>query len=546
MSGSKLRNALFAMSPAELLEMHCAECPDRIFLSDEGGHAVTYAQSLEMVRSASATLRRVRATTGSSSAIVRTGRKLLDAIATLCCIETSTRFVTIDARRERGFVDYVATHSNSGLCISKSHGFAFPHQISHSEQLFDLVDSSACKVVVGELDETKETSNEKVGNIDNSAARNVAEIVPQALFYTSGSTGLPKGIVVSKQAMMDGAVSVSAYLGLSSGDKIVSCLPISFDYGFNQIMCALHVGCSLMLIDEFSPLTFGGICRDHIATVFPATPSILLGIGKRYARTGKWSDFESVRCVTNTGGRIPDAGHDFLRELRRRFETQPYLMYGLTEGFRSSYLPPELYDSKHNAIGRPVPGVSLMLIDDQGEVVTTPGVIGEIVHAGRFVSYGYYRDREATERLMVPLKGALFDGIFAPPLGIRSGDLGRFDADGVFFHLGRKDNLIKVREHRTSLDEVEIMVSSTNVADAVVVLPAEDRDGMQIVEIVVVPKPNVSRERGVLRTTIAGALPAHLHGFRLRVVEDLPASINGKFSNDGIGTNLNRPAASGA
>lgn len=453
--------------------------------------------------------------------LIATGQKVLDAVLAVCCIHAGLRFTIVDKQKDVTHHAYVCSHSDATLVFVGDTSVPTREWVSELVTQITHVELKEGVLVIDGAIELPESPIQAVSRI--------ADVRPQAIFYSSGSTGKPKGIVVSRQLLWDGGECVSSYLGLTQDDVILSYLPISFDYGFNQILCALRVGAKLVLEDDFAPLKTKAICEKFQPTVLPGSPSIFLNLGKLIKRRPDVSAFASIRLVTNTGGRVPELGHTFIKVLVESFATRPFLMFGLTESFRSSFLPPDLYGQKHNAIGKAVPGVSLFLIDESDVILDAPHQIGEIVHSGRLISYGYYKDPGATEKLVFRLLHPDFDGITNGPMAIRSGDLGYFDEDGVFFHVGRKDNLIKVREQRTSLDQVEDMISQLGLFDVSAVVADKDADGMTIIHVFAVVAAGTSEQIGEIRRHLLAALPVHLAGGRLTLLSDLPTNVNGKI-----------------
>ena len=425
----------------------------QIAIANSSGDSVTYLQLKNAALALSSILNRHSEIVANASTIVATGNKVLDAVFAISCLVTGVRFTIVDRQQDDRHRAYVCSHSDATLVALGPDSDVHHDWISNQvKQILHLSIHEGVIHINGTEIELED---------DVVLVPKLCDLLPQAIFYTSGSTGLPKGIIVARRQLADGATCVSSYLGLSENDVILSYLPLSFDYGFNQLLCALTVGGRVILEDEFAPLKVAANCTQFQPTVFPGSPSIFLNLGKLIRRRQDISCYASLRILTNTGGRVPEAGHDFIRAMVQAYGTRPFLMYGLTECFRSSFLPPDLYFEKHNAIGYAIPGVSLYLQDENGKIIDVPHTIGEIIHSGRLISYGYFKDSEATERLMTKLNHPSFVGVPNPPQAVKSGDLGWFDEDGVFFHAGRKDNLVKVREHRISLGQIENLIAQS-------------------------------------------------------------------------------------
>ena len=211
-----------------------------------------------------------------------------------------------------------------------------------------------------------------------------------AILYTSGSTGLPKGVVLSHRNMVAGAKSVAQYLENRPEDRILSALPLSFDAGFSQLTTAFHVGARVTLINYLLPRdVLDALVKERI-TGLTAVPPLWIQLTQL-----KWpaTVTEHLRYIANTGGRMPKATLDLLRAALPK--TSPFLMYGLTESFRSTFLPPAEIDRRPDSIGKAIPNAEVMVVREDG-TPCAPGEAGELVHRGALVSLGYWNDPEKT------------------------------------------------------------------------------------------------------------------------------------------------------
>jgi amino acid adenylation domain-containing protein len=340
------------------------------------------------------------------------------------------------------------------------------------------------------------------------------------IIYTSGSTGLPKGVTLSHANLWAGLRSVSSYLSISAGDRIASILPFSFDYGLNQLLCA--VGASATLVIERSPVPQRIVrtLREQQVTVLATVPPSwlqLLGV-RSFAEP-----IPSLRCMTNTGGLLPA---DAVRSLRRfQPHAELFLMYGLTEAFRSAYLHPSKVDSKPGSIGGAIPGAELLVLREDG-TPCDPGEVGELVHRGPTVALGYWGDPELTERVFRP--NPLLPGS-APPVErvVFSGDFVRRDEEGDLYFVGRRDKMIKTLGYRVSPDEVvDVLYASGEVAEAVVTSEPDETKGNRIVAFVVL------RDQGRLdrlQAFCAAELPRYMQPARFEVRSGLARTHSGKY-----------------
>lgn len=275
------------------------------------------------------------------------------------------------------------------------------------------------------------------------------------LFYTSGSTGLPKAVATSHSNILAGAESVSGYLENTAQDVILAILPLSFDAGFSQLTTGLGVGATVVLRDYLLPADISRACDAHGVTGITGVPAIWGA-----ALKASWTEAAraKVRYFANTGGHL---SHERIEELVALLpNARPFPMYGLTEAFRSSYLPPELVWEKKNSIGRAIPGATLVVVDELGEECP-PGQTGELIHAGPTVALGYWNNPEHTAERYRPAPPALVKRGFAGTV-VYSGDMVRRDADGFLYFEGRRDGQIKILGNRISFTEIEDMALSHN------------------------------------------------------------------------------------
>ncbi|HQQ69557.1 MAG TPA: acyl-CoA ligase (AMP-forming), exosortase A system-associated, partial [Alicycliphilus sp.] len=265
------------------------------------------------------------------------------------------------------------------------------------------------------------------------------------IFYTSGSTGLPKGVVLSHRNLVAGATSVAGYLRNHADDVLLAVLPLSFDAGFSQLTTAFLVGARVVLLNYLLPRdVLQAMARERV-TCLTAVPPLYMQLTAM-----DWPDgaVRHLRCWANTGGRMPRATLQRMRELAPK--ALPYLMYGLTEAFRSTYLPPEEVERRPDSIGRAIPNADVRVLRADGTECAVDET-GELVHRGALVAQGYWRRPEETARRFKPWPTALLGAggeRAAPELAVFSGDTVRRDAQGFLYFIGRRDEMIKTSGYR--------------------------------------------------------------------------------------------------
>jgi acyl-CoA ligase (AMP-forming) (exosortase A-associated) len=348
-----------------------------------------------------------------------------------------------------------------------------------------------------------------------------------AILYTSGSTGNPKGVVVSHRNLICGAESVASYLGNGPHDVILAALPLSFDAGFSQLTTTFSSGAHAVLVNYLLPSDVVRACTRFGVTALTCVPPLWIQLVDQ-----KWpaDTAQRLRYFANTGGRMPKATLDKLRSLFSN--AAPYLMYGLTEAFRSTYLDPAEVDDRPDSIGKAIPNAEILVVRPDG-TVCDPGEEGELVHRGALVSLGYWGDPARTAERFRPAPGTPA-GITNPELAVFSGDAVVRDEAGYLYFVGRKDDMIKTSGYRVSPSEIEEAVYDTGmVRDAVAMGIADDEIG-QVIAIVVSAAQGSLLDTGALLAELRKQLPLYMVPREVIVRDEIPRSPNGKFDRTRI------------
>ncbi len=356
-----------------------------------------------------------------------------------------------------------------------------------------------------------------------------------AILYTSGSTGRPKGVVLSHRNMVAGAKSVASYLGNRPEDRLLAALPLSFDAGFSQLTTAFHSGASVSLLNYLLPRdVLKALARDRI-TGLTAVPPLYIQLAQL-----EWpAEIDAhLRYFANTGGRMP---RETLGLLRQRVPSaQPFLMYGLTEAFRSTYLPPEEVDRRPDSIGRAIPNAEILVLREDG-TPCAPDEPGELVHRGALVGLGYWNDAEKTaERYRLLPAGApgREAGLQLPEYAVFSGDTVRMDAQGFLYFIGRRDEMIKTSGYRVSPTEVEEILYATQLVGECVAFGVDHPTLGQAIQVMATPPAGAtSLDSAALLAACRARMPAYM--IPAGVVEKtgpLPRNPNGKIDRKLLST----------
>ncbi|MDF9811455.1 AMP-binding protein [Streptomyces sp. SPB162] len=341
-----------------------------------------------------------------------------------------------------------------------------------------------------------------------------APLAPALLIYTSGSTAAPKGIVCPHDQVIFAASAIADRLRYQADDVIFCRLPLSFDYGLYQVFLAGLAAAELVLVSTEFDAGLLAAARQCGATVVPVVPSLatlLLQLGRRDRLSTR------IRLFTNTGEEMPQVMIDGLRQ---RFPgAQVQLMFGISECKRVSIMEPDGDRSRPGAVGLPLTGTRVRVVDGSGTPVPV-GDIGEFVVSGPHVMAGYWQ------------APALSDEVFrrdaeTGEVRLHTGDYGWLDSEGYLYFHGRRDDIFKLKGTRTSAQEIEAAARQVSgVSDAAVVPPGQQRDAVLCVVASISPTDVL---RGVRDRLEVNKVPGIC-----RVVEALPRGLTGKIDRTAL------------
>ena len=344
-----------------------------------------------------------------------------------------------------------------------------------------------------------------------------------AILYTSGSTGAPKGVVLSHRNMVAGAASVADYLGMTAADRLLAVLPLSFDYGLSQLTTALLRGASVVLMNYLFPKDIVAAVREHRITGLAAVPPLWIALARL-----AWPADTSLRFITNSGGAMPVVTVEALQQALPH--TAIFLMYGLTEAFRSTYLPPSEVARRPGSIGRAIPNAEVLVVRPDGTLCDADEP-GELVHRGALVALGYWNDTARTALRFRPAPGQ-DPALPLPEMAVWSGDTVRRDAEGFLYFVGRSDEMIKVSGYRISPTEVESVLHASGLVSEVAVFGVDDATLGQAIVAVAVADPGLV-DRAALLAECKRRLPAYMVPAQIVLrTEALPRNPNGKIDRN--------------
>ncbi len=344
-----------------------------------------------------------------------------------------------------------------------------------------------------------------------------------AIIHTSGTTGLPKGAMLSHLNMCSAWNSVQAYLGLREDDVIGLALPPAFSYGLYHVLMALGLGATLVLERSvaFPIKVVESLVRERV-TVFPGVPTLYAALLELSGIEGH--DLSALRIVTNAAAALPDVHLQRLRELLP--QAQLFSMYGMTECKRISYLPPEQLDLRPTSVGRGMPNQECWLVDEAGQRLPN-GSTGELVVRGSHVMRGYWEKPAETAQRLKP-------GAVPGERILHTGDTFRTDAEGWLYFVARSDDIIKTRGEKVAPREVENAIQAlSGVLECAVVGVPDERLGQAVKAFVKVKPGAVLAERDVIRHCLA-RLESYMAPKSVVFVEHLPRTDSGKIRKTGL------------
>ncbi len=338
-----------------------------------------------------------------------------------------------------------------------------------------------------------------------------------ALVYTSGSTGNPKGVMLSHRNMVFTQQSVAEYLRLAADDRILNVVPLAFDYGLYQLLMSVHLGATLVLETSFSfPVQVIRRVQEERVTVFPGVPTVFAALLSSHRKSPV--AMPTVRRVTNTAAHLPDDYVPGLLEMCP--DALVFKMYGLTECKRVCYLEPELIARKPGSVGKAIPGTEVFVLDDDGEPVA-PGETGVLYVRGPHVMMGYWNLPEETAHMLKP-------GRYPGERMLCTHDFFRVDDEGFLYFVGRSDDIIKSRGEKVSPVEVENVLHAIPGVKEAAVIGVHDELLGQAVRAFVVLDEGTSMDERTFRRHCLARLESYMVPRDVVFVDDLPRTATGK------------------
>ena len=491
--------------------------PEKIAVIVEG-QAYTYSQLLEAVLRLKAALQDRGLKRGDRVAIYmdNTWPCIVSVYGVLLA---GGAFFIINPQTKAEKLQFLLENSDAEILLTDGHiAPVFVPVVQKISTVTHVIYSGTLKVLPD--DDTGYAHFDKV-LAENAPSEQFAPVIPNdlaALLYTSGSTGNPKGVMQTHQAMVFAAWSLIEYLRLSPADKIMLVLPLAFDYGLYQLLMTIKLGATLIVERSFTfPAQIYNRMLDESITVFPGVPTIFAMMAATNRK--KKIVFPSVTRITNTAAALAAS---LIPELKQIFPNALiYKMYGQTECKRISYLEPELVDSKPASVGKAIPGTELFLLSPEGKAVEH-GESGILHVRGPHVMAGYWKQPEMTSHM-------LKDGLLPGERILCTHDRFHMDEEGFLYFEGRSDDIIKTRGEKVSPLEVENALQGiSGIKEAAVIGVADETLGQVVKAFIVVEEGIAFKERQLKKMCLA-TLENFMVPQSIVCLAEMPKTQNGKI-----------------
>jgi len=499
----------------EGLAVHAAERPDHpaVVTTEE---RVSYAELHDRAARLARALQDAGVARGDRVAVY--AENSANAVAALFAASyAGAAFMVVNPQTKADKLRYVLADAGAAalVCDARLAGAAAPvaAELAHLHTLFLDGPAEAAAAVPG----ARALADVLAGSAPAPRPTGAIPLDLAALVYTSGSTGNPKGVMLSQQNMVFTQGSLVQYLRLAPDDRILNLLPLAFDYGLYQALMAVHLGATLVLEPSFAfPSQLVRRVQEEAVTVLPGVPTVFATLLAMHRNEP--IAMPSVRRITNTAAHLPD---DYVAPLLQMCpDALVFKMYGLTECKRVCYLEPELVTSKPGSVGRAIPGTETFVLRDDG-ATAPPGETGVLHVRGPHVMMGYWNLPDETARMLVP-------GRYPGERMLCTHDFFRTDADGFLYFVGRSDDIIKSRGEKVSPVEVENALASIPGVREVAVIGVPDERLGQAVRAYVVRDVGADLEERGVRRAAAALLEAFMVPRDVVFVDALPRTDSGK------------------
>jgi long-chain acyl-CoA synthetase len=410
--------------------------------------------------------------------------------------------VNVQTRPEK--LAFILSHSEASFLLAEDH-------------LSALADDAVAKAASGvRLFRTSDLGEAIAASEPRPRAAGTIPVDLALLVYTSGTTGRPKGVMLSHESLVFTVGSIAEYLRLDSDERILNVLPFAFTYGLSQLLLAVRLGALLLLERSFAfpAKTLERIRRER-ATVFAGVPTVYATL----INMEHDAPYESVRCLTSAAAALPPSFH---ADIRRIFPNASlYRMYGLTECVRVCYLEPELLDEKPTSVGRAMPGTEAFVLGNDGSPVA-PGEMGVLHVRGPHIMIGYWRDPKGTQEMLKP-------GSSPRDVTLCTHDHFTVDEEGLLYFVGRTDDIIKTRGEKVSTIEVENVLHAVEGVQQAAVVGVPDELTGHAIRAYVGLEDGAHLSEHDIRVFAREKLESYMVPSEVFILDELPHTESGKI-----------------
>lgn len=473
------------------------------------GSRMTYGELLDSARRLGSGLRDAGAAPGDRIAIAM-ANDAPAVVATLGVLFAGGAFVLVHPEATRDTFDAVLRTSGATVLVTET-GMA-PKAVGVSERVPTLRTVVARGALGGNVVDFDEAiaGGDRMPPPSAALPTDLASVV-----FTSGTSGEPKGVMMTHRNLVFLAGSIADSLDLEPSDRILSVLSLAHTYGLSWLIASLRRGAALHLERSFAyPAGVQQRIQDEDVTVFPGVPTVFAMLLSLHRRTTL--SFPSVTTVTCAGGALLPSFHAGMREI---FPNAAIVhMYGQTECMRVSALEPERLAERPTSCGRAIPGTEVVVLSPEGTPVL-PGEVGTLHVRGPHVTPGYFGAPELSAEVLREASGERM---------LCTHDLFRVDEEGYLYFVGRSDEIVKTRGEKVSPTEVENALHAIEgIREAAVLGIVDDVLGEAVRAYVVLEEGSTLSEAAI----IAACRP-RLESYKVPkevvILDELPKTPNGK------------------